>query len=110
MDDQNPYASPIADSTPDEDLDSPEMQARIQAEARRLVQEGKDKDTSWQLLATGLIGCFSPILAIYGIIFLLRRPHQFPLKSLAIAGTVLHCIWAVLWTIGMTVSFLGAAR
>jgi len=93
MDDYNPYASPTADDTPEEAYNSPEMQARIQAEAKRLLRQQQDKTTSWQLLATGIIGCFSPILAIYGLVFLLRRPYAFPLKGLAIAGTVLHFVW-----------------
>lgn len=95
MDQHNPYTSPQTDATPP-DPNSPEDQARIQAEAKRLLREQQDKTTSWQLLATGILGCCSPILAIYGIIFLLRRPYDFPLKSLAIAGTVLHCVWTVL--------------
>ena len=95
MDQHNPYASPLADNTPPSPH-SPEDQARIEAEARRLLKEKQDSTTSWQLLATGILGCFSPILAIYGIIFLVRRPHSFPLKGLAIAGTVLHCVWTVI--------------
>ena len=105
---QNPYASPQSDSTPEpDDPLSPEMQARIAEEAKRQIREKQDRDTSWQLLATGIIGCFSPILAIYGIIFLIRRPYSFPLKTLAIAGTVLHCIWAALFVLMMLSNFLG---
>lgn len=46
-----------------------------------------------QIFITGLLGCFSPIVAIYGIVFLIRHPHDYPRKTLAIIGTVLHCFW-----------------
>ncbi|MBW3539867.1 MAG: hypothetical protein KY476_06325 [Planctomycetes bacterium] len=63
--------------------------------AEALAQEKQDSQTSLLLLITGIIGCFSPILAIYGIVFLSKRSHDFPRKGLAIAGTVLHCLWSV---------------
>ena len=106
MDQNNPYASPMTDSTPQPN--SPADQARIEAEAKRLLKEKQDTTTSWQLLATGILGCFSPILAIYGIIFLLRRPYSFPLKGLAIAGTVLHCIWTLLIVLSIMLNIAAA--
>ena len=107
MDQHNPYASPQTDATPP-NPNSPEEQARIQAEAKRLLKEKQDKTTSWQLLATGILGCFSPILAIYGIIFLLRRPYSFPLKGLAIAGTVLHCVWTAILVLSIVLNIAAA--
>lgn len=71
----------------------------VEAAARRLMAEQQDKTTALQIFLTGLIGCFSPILAIYGIVFLVRRPYPFPRKGLAIAGTVLHCIWLLPWLV-----------
>ena len=59
-------------------------------------EDKQDKQTALLLFITGLLGCFSPILAIYGIVFLVKRPYPFPRKGLAIAGTVLHCLWALL--------------
>lgn len=98
MDSPNPYqpsqqSNPFADSPAQS---GPLDQRAIEEAARQMVREQQDRTTSWQLLATGVIGCMSPILAIYGVIFLLRRPYSFPLKGLAIAGTVLHCLWTLL--------------
>ena len=97
-----PSANPFADRPMAESLDS----AAIQEAAKRLVRDQHDKTTSWQLLATGVIGCFSPILAIYGIVFLLRRPYSFPLKTLAVIGTVLHCLWTLLLVLAVASSSL----
>lgn len=63
--------------------------------ARRLVEEKQDKSTSIQIFVTSLLGCFSPIIVIYGLVFLLRRPYPFPCKGLAIAGTVIHGLWTL---------------
>jgi len=88
----NPYAAPFESSEPPrEELDD----AKVQLLAERLVKEKQDRTISLQLLITGLIGCFSPILAIYGTIFLLLRPQRYPGKAMAIAGTVLHWAWTV---------------
>jgi hypothetical protein len=65
----------------------------IERLVEKKIKQKQDSDTALQLFLTGLIGCFSPILAIYGIIFLIRRPYDYPRKTLAIVGTVLHCIW-----------------
>ncbi|HSG68761.1 MAG TPA: hypothetical protein VLA12_00015 [Planctomycetaceae bacterium] len=56
----------------------------------------QDSEIAMQIFVTGLIGCFAPIIAIYGIIFLIRRPYDYPRKSLAVAGTIFHCIWALI--------------
>jgi DNA-directed RNA polymerase subunit M/transcription elongation factor TFIIS len=68
----------------------------VEEAAKRLIAEKYDKTTALQIFLTSLIGCFSPILAIYGIIFLLQRPYPFPRKGLAIVGTVLHCFWTLI--------------
>lgn len=68
----------------------------VEEAAKRLIAEKYDKTTALQIFLTSLIGCFSPILAIYGIVFLLQRPYPFPRKGLAIVGTVLHCIWTLI--------------
>ena len=62
----------------------------------RMMAEKQDRSTAIQIFITSLIGCFSPIIAIYGIIFLLRRPYAFQYKGLAIAGTIIHCCWTLL--------------
>lgn len=75
---------------------SDEDQQRIREEAKRLVREERDKSTALQIFVTGLIGCFAPIVAIYGTIFLLMRPEPFPRKTLAVIGTALHWFWTAL--------------
>ncbi|HUG91973.1 MAG TPA: hypothetical protein VML55_14130, partial [Planctomycetaceae bacterium] len=52
----------------------------VEREAQRLIREKQDKETALQLFVTGLIGCFSPILVIYGVVFLARRSYDFPRK------------------------------
>ena len=89
----NPFAAPMQ-TTPSPSAVTDEY---IKAEAERLMKQKLSTTTAWQLFATGIIGCFSPILAIYGTVFLLRRPEPFPLKGLAIAGVVLHWIWTLVW-------------
>jgi predicted RNA-binding Zn-ribbon protein involved in translation (DUF1610 family) len=56
-------------------------------------QDSQDKTNAIVIFVTSILGCFSPIVAIYGIIFLLKRPYSFPYKGLAIAGTIIHCLW-----------------
>jgi predicted RNA-binding Zn-ribbon protein involved in translation (DUF1610 family) len=63
--------------------------------ARRYSAEKQDRSTAIQIFATSMFGCFSPIVVIYGIVFLLRRPYPFPCKGLAIAGTVIHGCWSM---------------
>jgi hypothetical protein len=75
---------------------NPSGQQQIEEAAKLLLRERHDKLTALQIFLTGLIGCFAPIVAIYGTFFLLMRPYPFPRKGLAIAGTVLHWIWTVL--------------
>jgi predicted RNA-binding Zn-ribbon protein involved in translation (DUF1610 family) len=48
------------------------------------------------LFVTSLLGCFSPILAIYGTVYLVNRPYSFKYKGLAIAGTAIHWVWTLL--------------
>jgi hypothetical protein len=64
--------------------------------AKRMAAEKSNRTTSILLFVMGLIGCFSPICAIYGIVFLVQRPYPFPYKGLAIAGTILHCLWTLI--------------
>jgi predicted RNA-binding Zn-ribbon protein involved in translation (DUF1610 family) len=59
-------------------------------------QQSQDKTNAIVIFVTSILGCFSPIVAIYGIVFLKQRPYSFPYKGLAIAGTIIHCIWTVL--------------
>ena len=70
------------------------------------IKEKQDSEIATQLFATGLIGCVAPILAIYGLFFLIRRPYDFPRKTLAIVGTVLHCIWSLIWMPGLLTELL----
>jgi predicted RNA-binding Zn-ribbon protein involved in translation (DUF1610 family) len=78
----------------------------VEEAAKRLIAEKYDKTTSIQIFVTSLLGCFSPIVFIYGIIFLLRRPYSFPYKGLAIAGTVIHGIWTLLIVASLVISGL----
>jgi hypothetical protein len=73
----------------------------IEEAAKRLIAEKYDRTTAIQIFVLSLLGCFSPILAVYGIVFLLRRPHSFPHKGLAIAGTIIHCLWTLLLAVGI---------
>jgi len=85
---------------------SPADLARIEEEAKRLVKERQDKSTALQIFITSLFGCFSPIVAIYGLIFLLLRPYPFPRKGLAIAGTILHRIWTALLVVSVALNVM----
>lgn len=69
---------------------------RIREAAEKLVKERQDKSTALQIFLTGLVGCFAPIVAIYGTVFLLMRPEPFPRKTLAVIGTLLHWMWTAL--------------
>ena len=100
----NPYASPQAEVPAEVSL---EDQRRIEEAARRLVQERQDRSISIQIFVTGILGCLSPIVLIYGLIFLLRRPGPFPLKGLAIAGAVLHGVWSALLALAVAAGALG---
>ena len=72
----------------------------VEEAAKRLIAEKQDKTISIQIFVTSLIGCFSPIIFIYGIVFLMRRPYPFPRKGLAIAGTVIHGFWSLIFFAG----------
>lgn len=61
----------------------------------REKKEKKDSSDAIALFVTGLLGCFSPICAIFGTVFLVKRPYPFRNKGLAIAGTILHWFWTV---------------
>jgi hypothetical protein len=78
----------------------------VEEAAKRLVEEKYAKTTAIQLFVTGLLGCFSPILVVYGIVFLLRRPYPFPYKGLAIAGTVIHGFWTLIVIASIVVAVL----
>jgi hypothetical protein len=76
--------------------DAPIDQDRLLEATKLAIRENNDKSTALQIFVTGLVGCFAPILAVYGTVFLLLRPHPFPRKGLAIAGTILHWFWTLL--------------
>ncbi len=67
----------------------------VEERAEQLLQEKQDKTTALQIFLTGLLGCFAPIIFIYGVVFLLKRPYAFPRKGLAIAGTILHGLYTL---------------
>jgi len=69
--------------------------------SKDLAKEKQDKSTGLQLFLTGLLGCFSPIAFIYGIVFLVKRPYAFPNKGLAIAGTILHGLWTLFLVVAL---------
>jgi hypothetical protein len=107
---QNPYQSPQSKNPFSDSPGAGVDPFAVQQAANRLLRDKHDSTTSWQLLVTGILGCFSPILAIYGLIFILRRPYSFPLKGLAIAGTVLHCIWTGLLVLVIVINVMAAQR
>ena len=63
---------------------------------RRPAGDPNDKSNATVIFATSLFGCFSPIVLIYGILFLAKRPYDFEGKTLAIIGTVLHAFWSIM--------------
>jgi hypothetical protein len=80
--DPNPYESP---------------KVREDGSAKHLSEGEQLEQNAIHLFASGLIGLFAPVCAVYGIVFLLRHKHQFPRKRLAIIGTVLNCLWTSIW-------------
>ncbi|MBI5779163.1 MAG: hypothetical protein HZA49_06875 [Planctomycetes bacterium] len=66
-----------------------------QAMANVLRRDRQLKNT-WTIFIGGLLGCGAPIVAIYGLIFLLINREPFPRKTLAIIGTVIAWIWTLL--------------
>jgi rubredoxin len=79
----------------------------VEEMARRLIEEKQNKSTAIQIFVTSILGCFAPIVLIYGIVFLLRRPYSFPCKGLAIAGTVIHGFWTALLILTIIAQNLG---
>jgi len=99
---------PSARTCPHCDSDLTEVPARSKkgrggSRADREKKESRDKSDAIAIFVTGLIGCFAPIVAIFGVVFLVKRPYSFPCKGLAIAGTILHWIWTILLVLRFTV-------
>ena len=67
----------------------------------------QDNTTPILIFVTSLMGCFSPIIAIYGTIWLVNRPYAFKYKGLAIAGTVIHWVWTLLLLAGFVLGSVG---
>ena len=65
----------------------------------RVNREKQDSSTAVQILFLVLMPCFSPIVAVYGLVFLTTRRYAFPNKHLAVAGTILHWIWMTVWLV-----------
>lgn len=68
---------------------------------RDIAQEQENKKRSNEaifILICGLLGCFSPVVAIFGTITLLKH-RDYPNRTLAIIGTVLAWIWTALTVI-----------
>lgn len=108
---QNPYQPPNSPNPfADQMLGHSNDPRAVEEAAKRMLRDKHDKTTSWQLLITGIIGCFSPILSVYGIIFLLRRSYSFPTKTLAVIGTVLHCLWTLLLIASVALSIAAGPR
>jgi hypothetical protein len=42
---------------------------QVEEAVKRAIKEKQDENTALQIFLTGLIGCFSPIVVFYGIIF-----------------------------------------
>ncbi len=78
----------------------------VEEAAKRLAAEKHDKTTAIEIFLTSLFGCFAPIIAIYGIVFLMRRPYAFKYKGLAIAGTIIHCCWTLLLIVSLVLGQL----
>lgn len=104
---ENPYQSPsspnpFADkSTPPSSGIDPRV---LQAAVEQALRDKHDATVALQILVTSVIGCFAPIIFLYGLIFLLTRSYPFPRKWMAIAGTVLHFIWTIIYAVAI---FLG---
>jgi len=68
---------------------------------RNYALEAENKTRSNEaiiILICGLLGCFAPVVAIYGTITLSKH-KDYPNRTLAIIGTVLAWIWSILLVI-----------
>jgi len=99
----NPYQAPQS-SNP---YQAPQTPLTAFVESK---QQKEDRSTSIVLFITGLLGCLSPICAVYGIVFLVKRPYAFPLKWMAIAGTVFHCLWSAYLVLVVIMVVLAESR
>jgi hypothetical protein len=70
----------------------------------------QDNTTPILIFVTSLIGCFSPIIAIYGTVWLVNRPYPFKYKGLAIAGTAIHWFWTLIMVAGFVLGSMGKHR
>jgi hypothetical protein len=70
----------------------------------------QDNSTPILIFVTSLIGCFAPIIAIYGTVWLINRPYPFKYKGLAIAGTVIHWFWTMIMIAGFVLGSLNKHR
>ncbi len=81
--DNNPYAPPNTQSSVERQLSEEEL--------------NKLKTNATNIFATGLFGILAPVVAVYSVVFLLRNQMAFPRRRLAVAGTILHCLWTLVW-------------
>jgi len=87
------------------DENKQQKEAMEQAMTNVLRRDRQIRNT-WTIFICGLFGCMAPIVAVYGLIFLLINREPFPRKTLAIIGTVIAWIWTLLLIVFIVISVL----
>ena len=88
-------------------IDENKQQKEVMEQAMtNVLRRDRQLKNAWTIFICGLIGCGAPIVAIYGLIFLLINREPFPRKTLAVIGTVIAWIWTLLLIVFIVISVL----
>lgn len=92
---------------PDENKITPEIEALVERKVKEASRQKNQTINAWSILVLGALGCMPPVVAIYGLIYLLinRRPFRF--KTLAIIGTIIAWLWTVVFILVMIAMISG---
>lgn len=74
---------------------TPEMEQLVREQLKKMTQEKSRTTNVWTIFIGGLFGCFAPLVAIYGLIFLLTTRLSTKHRVLAIFGTVIAWFWTI---------------
>jgi len=83
---------------------TPEMEELIKKKTIEVIKQGRQKENALFIFILGLVGCGAPIVAIYGLIYLLIHREVFQRKTLAIIGTIIAWLWTILFTMWLIFS------
>lgn len=86
---------------------TPELEALIAQKAAEAIRQKNRSVNAWSILILGAIGCMPPVVAIYGLIYLLINRESFRFKILAIIGTVIAWLWTVVFVAVIIAAFAG---